>query len=100
MNGQKIEIALELLEATELSAPPTKTKQSKTKQNKTKTQGFLYPDPPEPGVWLRAGVGVEGLGPLLRTFFLSSSPLGSPLPSPRKSHLSLGQRKCTLIHHL
>lgn len=66
MNGQKIEIVLELLEATELSAPPTKTKRNKTKQKKT--QGFLYPDPPEPGVWLRAGVGVEGLGPLLRTF--------------------------------
>ena len=59
MNGQKIEIARLLLEATELSAPPMKTK---------KNQGFLHPDSLEPGVLLRAGVGVEGIGPLLRTF--------------------------------
>lgn len=51
MNGQKIEIALLLLEATKLSAPPTKTKQKKPQR-----------------VWLRAGVRVEGTGPLLRTF--------------------------------
>lgn len=54
MNGQKIEIAL--------FAPRSHQALSSPNQNKQTSKGF-YTRSPEPGVWLRAGVRVEGIGP-------------------------------------